>query len=188
MQVAARVAKSGDLEALGLLYADFRDCVADERGGVLHLARAPATLAGSDLRRLWQDGGRLVLAGTIDDVPVGLGIARLDPLADGTLQATLEVLYVDKAAREVGVGECLVEAAAAWAAGAGAAGLDVPALPGMREAKNLFESLGFAARLIVMHKRLDAAGADRGQDSTVSVGDTTGSAASSSALSGEDAS
>lgn len=156
MLVAARVADTGDMEALTALYAAFRDCVLTERGAGVYLAReAPVGVGDVDLSRLRQDEGRLLLAGTIDGVPVGIAVAHLERLAEGRRLAVLEVLYVDKAAREVGVGECLVEAVAGWAGAEGAVGLDVLALPGMREAKNLFETLGFAARLIVMHRRLD---------------------------------
>jgi GNAT superfamily N-acetyltransferase len=68
--------------------------------------------------------------------------------------ASVDVLYVDTPAREVGVGEILLEAVATWAVDNGAIGLDVRVLPGMRQAKNFLEGTGFAARLLVMHRRL----------------------------------
>jgi len=64
------------------------------------------------------------------------------------------VIYVDPAAREVGVGENLLAAVAEWAGEHGAGTLDVPVLPGIRESKNFLEGAGFVARLLVMHRRL----------------------------------
>jgi GNAT superfamily N-acetyltransferase len=55
----------------------------------------------------------------------------------------------------VGVGEELVNSIAAWAERQGAVAIDVAVLPGMREAKNFLEKAGFAARLLVMHRRID---------------------------------
>ena len=59
------------------------------------------------------------------------------------------------AAREVGVGEKLLEVVASWAAERGAGGLDVAVLPGVRDAKNFLEGAGYVTRLLVMHRRLD---------------------------------
>jgi GNAT superfamily N-acetyltransferase len=68
--------------------------------------------------------------------------------------ASVDVIYVEPPAREVGVGETLLGAVTDWAGRHGAAGVDVQVLPGMRSAKNLLEGSGFATRLLVMHRQL----------------------------------
>jgi GNAT superfamily N-acetyltransferase len=69
--------------------------------------------------------------------------------------ATIEVLYVDPAAREAGVGDKLLTTAVNWAAQRGATGVDVQVLPGMRVPKSFLEGSGFVARLLIMHRRLE---------------------------------
>jgi GNAT superfamily N-acetyltransferase len=106
------------------------------------------------LAAIVHDDRWLALLGTLDDVAVGVAVARLDELPDSSRLATVEVLYVDPSAREVGVGEKLLAAVVDWAARRGATGVDVRVLPGMRVSKSFLESSGFVARLLVMHRQL----------------------------------
>ncbi len=57
-------------------------------------------------------------------------------------------------ARDVGVGEKLLDTVIDWSARRGATGVDVHVLPGMRTSKNFLEGSGFVARLLVMHRQL----------------------------------
>ena len=59
-------------------------------------------------------------------------------------------------ARELGVGELLLEAAIGWAEAHGCRGIDAMALPGIRASKNLFERFGLKARRLVVHRPLGA--------------------------------
>lgn len=95
-----------------------------------------------------------MLLAEIEDVAVGYLQAALSPLDGGSL-CRVEEIYVEPEAREVGAGEALLDHAREWAVALGTEGIDVVALPGSREVKNFLESAGFAARLIVMHQRLD---------------------------------
>ncbi|MDA8071070.1 MAG: GNAT family N-acetyltransferase [Actinomycetota bacterium] len=132
---------------------------AQERRGGAILVRREADLAGTallrpgGLRRLMSDPGRLAIVGTVDGVVVGLLVARLDDVR-GTALGVVELCYVEPEARGVGVGRALVDAAGSWATERGCRGLDVPALPGDRAAKQLLEAAGFQARALVMHRRL----------------------------------
>jgi GNAT superfamily N-acetyltransferase len=99
------------------------------------------------------DTDRLVVVGTIDEVEVGFALARyrvvgLTPIGN------VEAIYVEPAARQVGVGEAMVEAITEWCDRRGCRGVDAPALPGSRPAKAFFEDNGFVARLLVMHRPL----------------------------------
>ena len=67
----------------------------------------------------------------------------------------LDLCFVESGAREVGLGHLLVEHALAWFREQGCTGVDGSAHPGDRAAKNFFESAGFKARLLVMHRPLD---------------------------------
>jgi GNAT superfamily N-acetyltransferase len=95
-----------------------------------------------------------VLAGTLDDAVIGFAVAHVETLRDGSRLGVLSDLYVEPDAREVGVGEALLDAVLAWAERADCIGLDGFVLPGNRAAKNFFESAGMVARGIVVHRPL----------------------------------
>jgi GNAT superfamily N-acetyltransferase len=67
----------------------------------------------------------------------------------------LDACYVEPGARGVGLGRLLLDTTASWLAARGCRGVDGVALPGDREAKNFYESAGFKARLLTMHRELD---------------------------------
>ncbi|MGO9964951.1 MAG: N-acetyltransferase family protein [Acidimicrobiales bacterium] len=155
MNIGARAGTEDDVRTLVELYRACRQALAGERGGSVHvLKEAFAEPLEPHFRAMVRDDRRLVLLGTIDDVAVGLGVARLEEVPEAAPLVTVEVLYVDPPAREVGVGETLLAEVTDWASRRGAAGIDVPVLPGMRNSKNFLEGAGFAARLLVMHRRL----------------------------------
>lgn len=148
MTEAARRATAGDLPTLSRLFEQATVELRAERGGEVWAATSGRDAAPPfDL----DDPDQLVLAGTIDDVVVGY--ARV--VVAGAL-ATITDIYVDGPAREVGVGEALLEAAIAWARERGCTGIDSVALPGMRATKNFFEAAGLVARAILVHKDLRA--------------------------------
>ncbi len=155
MHVQADVATDEDVGMLVELYRAYRDSLVSERGGATYVgSEAFAEPLKEHFHLIVHDSRWLVLVGRFEDAPVGLAAARLDPMADSSYLATVEVLYVDPAAREVGVGEQLVNDVVQWAEQRGASGIDVRVLPGMRASKNFLESSSFVARLLVMHRRL----------------------------------
>ena len=95
-----------------------------------------------------------VVVGTLDDVVVGYGLARTERLADGSLLGLVDDIYVDEEARQVGIGEAIMEHLLAWCRDQGCFGVDSLALPGDRSTKNFFESFGLVARAIIVHKPL----------------------------------
>ena len=100
------------------------------------------------------DEKRPVWLGTIDESAVGYATAHVEQLRDGTVLGVIDHLFVESEARDVGVGEALMNALLAWFRSQGCTAADATALPGNRETKNFFETAGFSARLIVMHHRL----------------------------------
>jgi GNAT superfamily N-acetyltransferase len=68
------------------------------------------------------------------------------------LRGILDACFVETGARGVGVGRLLLDAVLSWVEARGAHGMDGTALPGDRAAKNFYESAGFKARLLTMHR------------------------------------
>jgi 8-oxo-dGTP diphosphatase len=160
LDVAVRPADAADIPALAGLYRECATELAEERGGRQAVVAAVfAEPLEPRLARSIGRAGELLAAGCIDGVITGVAAARLRHLGDGTPYASIDVLYVEPLARSIGVGEALLEHIVAWSLAHGCEGLDAPALPGMRESKNFFEGAGLVARLLVMHRRLEGAGA-----------------------------
>ena len=147
---SARAATADDLDFIA---AQWGQAVADldgQRGGAL--------LAGSlfredpkrYLRSAFDDPDRFLVVGLLGDVPVGFAAVvcdreRREPVG------VVEIIYVEPAARQVGVAESIVTVVMNWSSTRGCVGVDAPALPGSRTAKAFFEDNGFVARLLVMH-------------------------------------
>lgn len=147
----ARPATATDLGDLERLAAASRAEVAGRRGGDLWVRREARRPPLADLL---DDPAARVVVGTLDGVTTGYGLLRIETLDAPPPLARITELYVEPAARAVGVGEVIVQALHAAAVSAGCGGIDAFALPGDRTAKNFFETHGFVARLLVMHRPL----------------------------------
>ena len=95
-----------------------------------------------------------LIVGTIDGVVVGFGAGEVELLRDGSRLGVITDLFVHPEAREVGVGEAMLDDLVGFFAARSCAAVDALALPGHRATKNFFEEGGFTARAIVMHHRL----------------------------------
>jgi GNAT superfamily N-acetyltransferase len=155
MREGARRADRDDLPRLAELYRTALGQLSARRGGALlaerHSRPEPVEQA---LARTLEDRDRAAWVGTVNDQIVGYATGRTETLTGGTELGVVEELYVEPGARGVGVGEALMGALLAWFGDRGCAGVDTMALPGDRLSKNFFESSGFKARLIVMHRAL----------------------------------
>jgi GNAT superfamily N-acetyltransferase len=145
---AARRAEPGDAQRVAELASEAAAGVASQRGGALYLDGL-MPFASADLDR----PDVLTVAGTIDDVVVGYAVVRLRSAGEGVI-GVLDALFVEEAAREVGVGEAMMDLVIGWCGGHGCIGIDAVALPGDRATKNFFERFGLTARAIVVHRRL----------------------------------
>jgi GNAT superfamily N-acetyltransferase len=152
----ARLAEETDLDALVSLWERAVADLDGHRGGAL----LAGSLVRSDIRAFVEhaltDRDRVMAIGSLDGVPVGIASAFADRQRREAIGA-MELIYVDPNARQVGVAEAMLELIWSWCATLRLAGLDAPALPGNRAAKAFFESHGFLARLLVMHRSLDVA-------------------------------
>ena len=155
MNEAARPATAADVERLAALAAEAIGEQAADRGGSVWSVREARPLpAEPSLKEAVEDERTLVLAGTIDDFIVGYAVVRTEELRDGRVLGVLTDVYVEPDARAVGVGEAMVDEVLEWCRQQGCSGVDGLALPGNRESKNFFETFGFTARAIVVHRPL----------------------------------
>jgi len=126
------------------------------RGGPLWLERDawPEPLENAYTALVARDDA-LVLVGAIDDAVLAFAVVVVEELRSGARLGVITDLFVESEAREVGVGEVLVDALVDHCRAAGCLGVDAAALPGHRAAKNFFETHGFTARALTMHKHLE---------------------------------
>ncbi len=106
----------------------------------------------AEITGILADGRGRVVVGSLDRVVVGFATCRVDDQRQPPV-GRLGACYVEPDARGVGVGRLLLEATVSWLEDQGCRQVDGLALPGDREAKNFYESAGFKARLLTMHRR-----------------------------------
>jgi L-amino acid N-acyltransferase YncA len=154
----ARPARPEDLATCARILEEARRCGATFRGGPELLAAwplpaAPDPITERWLTQHWSGDDRVLLVGTIDEVPFGVGAGHVTRRA-GERVGVVDCCYVETAARGVGVGTALARALVAWFTASSCRAMDVLALPGDRKTKQLFESQGLSARLLVLRRRL----------------------------------
>ena len=156
MDETARLAGVDDVHALRRLAAASREDLAPKRGGdVVDRLDPHRDDPGSRLIDALSRPDSSVYLGTIDGTAVGYGLLTVKTVSDGSLHAVVDELFVEEDAREVGVGEALIDALIGDAKSRGARAIQSLALPGDRATKNFFESQGMVARAIVVHRWLD---------------------------------
>ena len=151
----AREATVDDLDAIVALAQFCLDEQRDGRGGPIWAVResrpAPFELS---LREAIHSPDDVLFVGTIDEVVVGYAAVRVEHLRSGDLLGVVDDLVVHADARAVGVGEAMIRLVIAWCDVRHCVGIDSLALPGNRATKNFFETFGFKARLLTVHRQL----------------------------------
>ena len=152
-----RPATDDDLSRLGELARAGIAELTPMKGGAVWAAReARPEPVEESLKASLADDHTRVVVGTIDEVPVGYAVVRVEILNDGSRLGVVDDIFVEQGAREVGVGEAMMGDLVAWCEAQGCSGMDAMALPGHRSTKNFFEESGFTARNLVMHHRLES--------------------------------
>ena len=109
----------------------------------------------ASLTFLVREDGATAVVGEIDGVTVGFLIAveepLLEPMSDRRI-GVVRFIFTDHEARGVGVGAAMLDAAMERLEERGIDLFDARVSPGHRLAKNFFESNGFKARSITMHR------------------------------------
>lgn len=150
MNPVVRLAGEDDCAELARLEALAREAIRDVRGGALRLSECPPV---EDWSALVRDDNARVFVGTLDDAIVAYMVLILQAARN---RGTVTHVYVEPEARELGLGDTMVEHAISTVRDAGLGGIESVALPGDRETKNLFERAGLTARLIIVYKPLAA--------------------------------
>ncbi len=153
MRVSARPAEEADIVALETMYRSLeREMVGlHTMWPVADGLDEPVT---ESFRVALGEPGTIVVVGEIEGYPLGFLMARVERLlaqADGELVGSIKLIYVDREAREVALGEEMRELALRILRERGITKFDAHVLPGHRLAKNFFEAGGFSARSIIMH-------------------------------------
>lgn len=159
MKVSVRLAFSRDLPEIEALY---RLAASEQEGLKLGWtvqtswgARAPEVLKEIVLEGVLGDSPATTFVCTIDSAVVGYTVVSAEPFPGGVLagksrRLRIHHLFVDDAARGIGLGELLLAAAAQWGRAQGADVCEMEVLPGHRAAKNFCEAHGLKARAITM--------------------------------------
>lgn len=142
---AVRSACAADLTDLDYLQCLARDGLIEARGGQRLLAEQPAT----DWSQAIHDQSTVTLVATLDDSIVGYLELHI---ASGL--AEVRQVFVHLEARQVGLGDWLLEAAIDHARNRACTLIEGVALPGDRDTKNLYERAGITARKIIVSQVL----------------------------------
>lgn len=154
MLITARPATEGDAAALLDLYAGLEAEMVALKPIWALVDGLPTPVDAAIKDRLADDDWHLYL-GEIDGSAIGFLMARDEPTlpqGEGQRVASIRLIYTAPEARQVGVGEALIERFLADAADRGITVFDAHVSPGQRHTKNFFEAHGFKARSIVMHR------------------------------------
>ncbi len=154
MITAVRPATAVDWPAIAALQVEARTGLVEQRGGPEWLAENPEHPA------LPQGADERTTVALIDEVVVGWCHTVLAAVA------VVDWIYVTPEARELSLGEELLDDAIEAARSAGSARIESCALPGDRETKNMFERFGMKARLLTVGMPLaDRSSEERSSDS-----------------------
>jgi ribosomal protein S18 acetylase RimI-like enzyme len=154
--ISAREATLDDLPRLAVLARLGIEELRPTRGGALWAIRdARPEPVEDSLGAAIDDPEVLVAVGEIAGTVVGYSVTRVEALHEGSRLAVIDDIYVHPEGRAVSVGEAMVDLIVPWSARRGCRGIDGLALPGNRDTKNFFETFGFKARAITVHRPID---------------------------------
>jgi GNAT superfamily N-acetyltransferase len=145
---AVRTAQPADIDELVRLELLAREALIDQRGGHERLRELPA-LGGVGFRRSFDQHDVACIVATWDEVIVGYGVIAIE---HGI--AMVQAIFVEPEARELGLGELLLDELIGWARQMDADFLEAIALPGDRETKNMYERFGIKARALIVSTAL----------------------------------
>ena len=152
MEEGCRPASTADLPRIAELNRAVIEELSPMRGGAVWKAReARAEPLEDGLADLLDNPDARVLVATIDDTVVGYAVVHLEYLSDGSILGVIDDIFVEEGARQVGLGELMIDDLMTWCEERKCVGMDAMALPGHRATKNFFEESGFTARQLVMH-------------------------------------
>jgi L-amino acid N-acyltransferase YncA len=154
MEVTARPARRDDLPEIVILYR-LLEAEMTELRDMWPVADGLAEPIDRSLRALLDDPDWYLYVGEIDGSTEGFLAGQDQPLlpqGEGRIVGSIELIFTRGDAREVGVAEAMMDRYTDDATARGVERFDAHVSPGHRASKNFFESHGFRARSIIMHK------------------------------------
>jgi hypothetical protein len=149
----ARLAGTDDIPSLVRLYRSLEEEMTNLHS-MWSLADGLAEPVESSFRQLLADPEAIVAIGELDSYPFGFVVAKVEeilPQAMGERIGSIRLVFVEREAREVALGETMRDYVMDLLRELGISKFDAHVLPGHRLAKNFFEAGGFSARSIIMH-------------------------------------
>ncbi len=157
MTEGVRLALPTDLDVLENFAAEAVHEQTENRGGTIWSKRDTRNPPyRASLESVLNNPDEDIWIGLIDDVPVGYAVAAVEMLRTGETLGIISDIWIEPQAREVGVGEELINVIIRWCTERNCIGIDSMALPGNRATKNFFETFGFKARLLTVHRPLNS--------------------------------
>jgi ribosomal protein S18 acetylase RimI-like enzyme len=154
MNIFARHASVDDIPEVVRMY---RELAAEQSAirSIWPFADGLAQPIQDTLSLLLDRNDAIVIIGEIDGVPAGFLVAveepLLKPVPDRRI-GVVQIIFTNHEARGVGVGAAMLDLAMEHLERRGIDLFDARVSPGHRLAKNFFESNGFKARSITMHR------------------------------------
>ena len=155
MEEQAKVATPEELLIIAELADEAVREQIDGRGGYIWSRRETSTVPYVlSLEASMASPDEEIWVGTLDGTVLSYARAKVEVLRTGEYLGLVTDIYVTPEARSVGLGEALINVIIAWCSERKCVGIDSMALPGNRETKNFFETFGFKARLLTVHRSL----------------------------------
>jgi GNAT superfamily N-acetyltransferase len=155
MEEQAKVASSEELSIIAQLADEAVLEQIDGRGGYIWSRRETSTVPYIlSLEASMASPDEEIWVGTLDNAILSYARAKVEVLRTGEYLGVVTDIYVTPEARSVGLGEALINVIIEWCQERKCVGIDSMALPGNRETKNFFETFGFKARLLTVHRSL----------------------------------
>ncbi|MDG1198190.1 MAG: GNAT family N-acetyltransferase [Actinomycetota bacterium] len=155
MEEQAKVATPEELLIIAELADEAVREQIDGRGGYIWSRRETSTVPYVlSLEASMASPDEEIWVGTLDGAVLSYARAKVEVLRTGEYLGLVTDIYVTPEARSVGLGEALINVIIAWCSERKCVGIDSMALPGNRETKNFFETFGFKARLLTVHRSL----------------------------------
>ena len=155
MEEQAKVASTEELSIIAQLADEAVLEQMDGRGGYIWSRRETSTVPYIlSLEASMASPDEEIWVGTLDNAILSYARAKVEVLRTGEYLGVVTDIYVTPEARSVGLGEALINVIIKWCQERKCVGVDSMVLPGNRETKNFFETFGFKARLLTVHRSL----------------------------------
>ncbi len=154
MAEGARLANEYDFLEFNNLFTSGRREIEDRKGSELWVKLESLGNSASEIFKEYLSNERKALiVGEYCDYPLGFMLVEIVNI-NQEKAANIQEVFVDMEARDVGLGEVIMDHAIEWSRSKGASVLLGRAFPGDRATKNYFERFHITARLIEVSKKI----------------------------------